>query len=319
MQALLDAYDAHKPQPVETLQPNAARRQPTLTHAALSILKQQGRDFSPTALVPDVTSFDEFIPGPGGLLPVRVYMPTGVGPFPVVVYFHGGGWVLGDKNTYDGSARGIAKQTNAIVLSVDYRLAPKAKFPAQHDDALAAYAWVCRNAPAINGDPQRLALAGEGAGGNLALATAIEALRQNLTAPLHVLAVYPSAQASAMLTPSLIDSAHAKPLNTAMLGWFAESVFATLDAKHDLRVNLVDADLRNLPPVTLINARIDPLRSDGDMLAATLRRAGVATEHVTYEGVTHDFFGMAAMVAKAQEAQVLAGDRLRTSLYQKTL
>jgi acetyl esterase len=314
MQALLDAHAALKPLPIETLQPNAARRQPCIADAMRSILKQQGRDSSPMALAPGVTSFDEYIPGPVSLLPIRVYMPAGIGPFPVVVYFHGGGWVLGDKNVYDGSARGIAKHANAIVVSVDYRLAPKAKFPAQYDDALAAYRWVCRNAAAINGDPHYLALAGEGAGGNLALATAIAALDQGLTPPLHVLAIYPLAQAAEMLTPSLVDSAHAKPLTKAMLGWFADNVFATPDARHDPRINLVDADLRTLPPVTLINARIDPLRSDGDMLAAALQRAGIPVQHITYEGVMHDFFGMAAVVAKANEAQRFAGEQLMKSL-----
>jgi acetyl esterase/lipase len=260
-----------------------------------------------------VKSHDDSIPGCTGSLPVRIYIPPGTGPFPVVIYFHGGGWVLADKNVYDNSARGIAKHADAIVISVDYRLAPEAKFPAQHDDALAAYLWVCNNAASINGDPSRLALAGESAGGNLAVATAIAARQLGLTPPLHVLAVYPIAQLSGMSTPSYEDSRHAKPLNEAMMGWFATQVLSELDDAKELRINLIDAYVNLLPAVTLINARIDPLRSDGDMLAAALKRSGVQVNHIIYDGVTHEFFGMAAVVAKAREAQLFAGQQLRTA------
>ena len=133
------------------------------------------------------------LPGP---LAVRIYTPAGSGPFPLLVYFHGGGWVLADQEVYDGGARGLAKGAQAVVVSVDYRLAPEAKFPAQHDDALATYKWAVQNAASINGDPRRLALAGESAGGNLAFATAIAARDQGLTRPAYVVAVYPIAQAS---------------------------------------------------------------------------------------------------------------------------
>ncbi len=313
MQAVLDALAGLGGKPIETLDVAEARKQPTPTDAVMAVLKRQGRDTSPTAMVPEVASDDRTIPGPAGPLPVRIYTPTGSGPFPVVVYFHGGGWVLADKNVYDGGARGIAKQTNAIVVSVDYRLAPEAKFPAQHDDALATYQWAAANAASLGGDPRRLAIAGESAGGNLALATAIAARDQRLVAPVHVLAVYPIAQASDFATLSYNDSATAKPLNKAMMGWFADTTFGKPGDKSDPRVDLVHADLRGLPPVTLINARIDPLRSDGDMLAAALGKAGVKVDHRIYDGVTHEFFGMAAVVAKARDAQAHAGQALKAS------
>ncbi|MHC5720425.1 MAG: alpha/beta hydrolase, partial [Nostoc sp.] len=127
----------------------------------------------PEDLVPGVTSRDTTVQGAAGMLPARIYTPAGAGPFPVVVYFHGGGWVIADKQVYDGGARGIAKQANAIVVSVDYRRAPEAKFPAAWDDALAAYKWTLANAGSIQGDPKRVALSGESSGGNLSLATAI--------------------------------------------------------------------------------------------------------------------------------------------------
>ena len=313
MQAVLDAQAALGPKPIETLDAAEARRQPTPADAVMAVLKKQGRPIEPTALVPGVTSVDQTIPGPAGPLPVRIYTPEGSGPFPVIVYFHGGGWVLADKNVYDGGARGIAKQANAVVVSVDYRLAPEAKFPAQHDDALATYEWAAANAASIHGDPRRLAIAGESAGGNLAIATAIAARDRKLTPPLHVVSVYPIAQASDLSTLSYQDSATAKPLNKAMMAWFADKTFARPEDKQDPRIDLVHADLKGLPPITLINARIDPLRSDADLLSAALTKAGVRVEHKVYDGVTHEFFGMAAVVAKAKQAQALAGQRLKTS------
>ena len=313
MQAVLDAHAALGPKPIETLTPAEARQQPTPADAVMAVLKKQGKDTSPAALVPGVTSVDQTIPGPAGALPVRIYTPAGAGPFPVVVYYHGGGWVLADKNVYDGGARGIAKQANAIVVSVDYRLAPEAKFPAQHEDALASYKWATANAASIKGDPKRLAIAGESAGGNLAVATAMAARDQKLTAPMHVVAVYPIAQAADLDTPSYRDSAAAKPLNKPMMVWFADKVFSKPEEKKDPRIDLVHANLAGLAPVTLINARIDPLRSDGDMLAASLKKAGVKVEHKVFDGVTHEFFGMAAVVAKAKEAQAFAGEQLKKS------
>ncbi len=314
MQAVLDALTAMNGKPIETLEPADARKQPTPTDAVMAILKKQGKDTTPTALVPGVTSADSTIPGPAGSLPVRIYTPAGNGPFPIVVYFHGGGWVIADLKVYDGGARGIAKAANAVVVSVGYRLAPEAKFPAQHEDALATYKWAVANAASIKGDAKRMAIAGESAGGNLALATAIAARDQNLTLPLHVVSVYPIAQATDLSTPSYVDSSQAKPLNKPMMEWFAKHALGKPTDKKDPRIDLVNANLKGLPPVTLINARIDPLRSDADLLVVSLKKAGVKVEHKIYDGVTHEFFGMAAVVAKARDAQNFAGEQLKQSL-----
>jgi acetyl esterase len=266
-----------------------------------------------TALVPGVTSVDRQIPGAAGSLPARVYTPAGAGPFPVVVYFHGGGWVIADKQVYDGGARGLAKQAQAIVVSVDYRRAPEAKFPAVWDDALAAYKWVAANAASINGDPARLALAGESVGGNLAIATAVAARDADEQAPTHVLAVYPVGQTGNLDTASYRDRATAKPLNKAMIGWFVDNLLAKPADKTDPRLDLVNAKLAGLPPVTIINAQIDPLREDGALLEAALKKAGVKVQRTVYSGVAHEFFGMAAAVKKAADAQKVAGQALRAS------
>ena len=300
--------------PIESLTAAEARKQPGPTDAVKAMLKKQGRSTDPAELVKGVTSVDKTLPGPAGPLAVRIYTPSGQGPFPLVVYFHGGGWVLADKDVYDGGARGLAKGAQAVVVSVDYRLAPEAKFPAQHDDAVATYKWAVENAASLGADPKRVALAGESAGGNLALATAIAARDQGLTAPLHVLAVYPIAQLSDDTTPSYTDSANAKPLNKAMMGWFGKQVFSKEEDKKDPRVSLVDANLKGLPPITVINAQIDPLRSDGDLLTAAIQKAGGKVEHKVYPGVTHEFFGMAAVVPAAKEAQAFASQRLREAL-----
>ena len=207
----------------------------------------------------------------------------------------------------------MSKHAQAIVVSVDYRRAPEARFPAAWDDALAAYKWVAANAKSLNGDPTRLALAGESAGGNLALATAVAVRDAGLQAPTHVLAVYPVGQTGNLDTASYRDSATAKPLNKATIGWFVDKLLAKPDDKTDPRLDLVHAKLAGLPPVTIINAQIDPLREDGALLEAALKKAGVNVQRKIYPGTTHEFFGMAAAVKKAEAAQQAGGKALRTS------
>jgi acetyl esterase len=213
----------------------------------------------------------------------------------------------------DGGARGLSKASKSIVVSVDYRLAPEAKFPAAWDDALAAYKYVAKNAYKMHGDPSKLAIAGESAGGNLAVSTAVSALAAGLPAPKAVIAVYPVTQTGSMTTPSYVDSADAKPLNKAMIGWFVDKLFANPSDKSDPRVDIVHAKLAGLPPVTIINAEIDPLRSDGDLLEQSLTQAGVKVDHKVYKGVTHEFFGTAAVVGDAKKAQGFAGDQLKSA------
>ncbi len=311
MQQVLDAHAALGPKPIESLSVAEARQQPTFADAVNAVLRQQGRSTDPASLVPGVTARDTTIGA--NSLPVRIYTPEGRGPFPVIVYYHGGGWVIADKAVYDGGARGLAKQANAVVVSVDYRRAPEARFPAAWDDALSAYRWVAQNASRINGDPQRLALAGESAGGNLAVATAIAARDAGLTQPRHVVAVYPVAQTGSLNTPSYIENQAAKPLNRPMIEWFMGNLLRSEADKADPRLDLISANLQGLPATTIINARIDPLRSDGSMLEEALRNAGVPVERQDYTGVTHEFFGGAAVIKKAEEAQMYAGQRLRQS------
>jgi acetyl esterase len=202
MATVLKALKGLGGKPIETLTPAEARQQPTVADAVKAVLTAKGKDTDPAKLVPGVSSMDTTIPGPAGALPVRVYTPSGSGPFPVVVYFHGGGWVIANKEVYDGGARGLSKAANAVVISVDYRLSPEAKFPAAWDDALAAYKYVSMNAAKMQGDPRKLALAGESAGGNLAVSTAVSAQAAGLPAPKAVITVYPVTQTGNMMTAS---------------------------------------------------------------------------------------------------------------------
>ncbi|MCU0627256.1 MAG: alpha/beta hydrolase [Gemmatimonadaceae bacterium] len=313
MQQLLDAWAGLAPRPIAVLTPDAARRQPHPLQAVRVAIAQGGGDSSATAIVPGVRHVDRTLRGAAGDIPARVYTPSGSGPFPVIVYFHGGGWVLADKSIYDLGARGLAREANAIVVSVDYRLAPEHPFPAAHDDALAAYRWVLANARTIGGDPRRIALAGESAGGNLAVATAIAARDARLQRPRHVLAVYPVAQVDTTL-PAYVENANAKPLDRATMGWFARHAVRDAAQLQDPRISILRARLDGLAPVTIVAAEIDPLRNDGQLLEEALRRAGVAVERRQWDDVTHEFFGMIPLVPQAREAQAWAGGRLRDAL-----
>ena len=310
--ALARAHESLHPKAIEKLTPAEARLQPTVADAVRTLLRQQGRPTEPDRLVPGIRSKDTTVRGATGDLPARVYVPEGAGPFPVIVYFHGGGWVIADKDVYDAGARGLAGEAQAVVVSVDYRQAPEYKFPAAWEDALAAYEYVVENAATFGGDPSRIALAGESAGGNLAVATAVAARDAGLAQPVHVLSVYPVSQTS-LNTESYIENAIAKPLNRAMVKWFVDHLIRSEDDLQDTRLQLIEADLRGLPPVTIINARLDPLRNDGAKLADALEDAGVVVERREYDGVAHEFFGGAAVLQKARDAQSFAGQRLRES------
>ena len=310
MQAVLSAQAALGAKPIETLTPAEARTQPSPADGVARVMAAKGM---PTASDPAVTTTDMAY-GSDPKQVARVYKPAGAtGALPMIVYYHGGGWVIADLKTYDATPRFMAKQLGAVVVSVEYRHAPEVKFPAQHDDAAAAYSWALKNARSFGGNPAVVALAGESAGGNLAIATAIYARDHKLPMPRHILAVYPIANSSMML-PSKLENVAAKPLNTAMLSWFSYYTVAAKADAQDPRINLVKANLRGLPPTTIVNAQIDPLRSDGETLAEAMRAAGDQVEQRTFPGVTHEFFGMGTVVKGAADAEAYAVARLRPAL-----
>jgi len=302
--------------PVYTLSVEEARTQPTPADAANAVAEEKlGMPPTPeeVAKVEDVT-----VDGAEGGLSARVYWPVGTEEggeaLPVIVYYHGGGWVIADPQVYDASGRALANQAKAIVVSVHYRKGPEDKFPAAHDDAIAAYKYVVENAQQWNGDAERIAVAGESAGGNLALNVAIAARDQQLTMPDAVLAVYPVA-GNDLETPSYVANQNAIPLGRADIEWFIGHYLNDKTETEDARIDLIDAaDLAGLPPVTIVAAEIDPLNSDGTLLRDKLVEAGVEVSYQNWNGVTHEFFGMAGVVPEAKEAQDFAGAELRAAL-----
>ena len=307
MKAVLDKLASMNPKPLPQLTAAEARKGPTPADAVKALLEARGKSIEPE---PVAKVQDLQISGAEGQIPARIYTPEGKGPMPVVVYFHGGGWVIANTDVYDSSPRALANLAKAIVVSVDYRQAPEHKFPAAHEDAFAAWQWALKNASSFGGDPARVAVAGESAGGNLAAAVSLMARDRKAQMPVAELLVYPIAGYD-FETPSYEENATAKPLDKAGMQWFYQQYLNTPKDAQDPRISLVKADLHGLPPTTLITAQIDPLRSEGQLLATNLEKAGVKVESKNYDGVTHEFFGMGAVVAEAKDAEQFGAGGLK--------
>ncbi|UOR04052.1 alpha/beta hydrolase [Hymenobacter aerilatus] len=297
--------------PLNTLTPQQARMAPSATDAVMAVM----RDYNIPAPVPQVDTTGQRIPVSGGTIRVRIYRPkNATGNLPAIVYYHGGGWVIANLNTYDPSARALSEQTGAVVVSVAYRQAPEFKFPTAHNDSFAAYRWVRDNATTLNINAQRIAVAGESAGGNLAGAVCLMARSASVPLPVHQLLVYPIARYD-MNTTSYTQYANAKPLSKPLMQWFYDKYLTSSADGTNPLISLVNAtNLGSLPPATVINAEIDPLQSEGQEYASKLKAAGVSVTSKVYEGVTHEFFGMATVVPEAREAQALAASELKKSL-----
>lgn len=306
MQTVIEKLASYGDKPIESLTPAEARKNHTPTDAVMDLMKEHHMPKP----INNIDTIGKDIPVEGGNIHIRIYTPKSTGPFPVVVYYHGGGFVIADLDVYDATPTIISDQLGAIVVSVAYRLAPEHKFPAAHNDAFAAYKWVMANAESLKGDPKKIAVAGESAGGNLAVNVAIMARDKGIMLPSGILAVYPVA-GSDMNTPSYTKNANAKPLNKAMMGWFVKNYLNNMDESKDPRINLVMANLKGLPPTTVITDGIDPLQSEGIMLADKLKAAGVSVDSKNYDGVTHEFFGMGAVVPQAKEAEMHAIAQLK--------
>jgi acetyl esterase len=254
------------------------------------------------------------IPGSAGEIPVRVYTPEGEGPFPVLVYFHGGGFVLCSLDTHDGTCRSLANGAGVVVVSVDYRLAPEHPFPAAPDDCYAALQWVAANAAEIDGDGSRIALGGDSAGGNLTAATALMARDRGGPALRFQLLVYPVTDHD-FDTTSYRDNAEGYFLTTDMMKWFWRHYLADpADGAKPYASPLRAESLEGLPPALCITAGFDPLRDEGDAFAAALAAAGNQVAHSRYEGMFHGFFGMDALLDEGRRAVAEASEALKKAL-----
>ena len=230
-----------------------------------------------TPVEPVAKVADRPISGPGGSIPIRVYAPGGAGPFPLLMFFHGGGWVLGDLESHDAVCRMLTNQAGCVTVSVDYRLAPEAKFPAAAEDCYAATKWAAANAGAIDADSSRVAIAGDSAGGNLAAVVALMARDRGGPRLVYQLLIYPAID-PASDAPSQRENATGYLLTHADMVWFWDHY---LDSPRDVAnpyANPLKAkSLAGLPPAMVVTAGFDPLRDEGEDYSAALKEAGVPT------------------------------------------
>jgi acetyl esterase len=239
---------------------------------------------------------DRTVPGPDGAIPVRIYWPSDVPDLPVLVWFHGGGWTLGNLETADRNCRALAKEAGCIVVSVDYRLGPEHRFPAAVDDSLAAARWVRAHAGELGGDATRVALGGDSAGGNLA---AVVTLHDPGFA--FQLLVYPAVEVE-YESPSMRENGTGYFLTVDALRWFYGHYLGGADPRQWQVSPLLAPDCSGLPPAFVITAEYDPLRDQGMGYAKRLADAGVPVDARTYDGVFHGFFGMQDAIDVARDA-----------------
>jgi len=251
------------------------------------------------------------IPGPAGEIPVRIYTPEGNGPFPVLVFFHGGGWVICTLDTHDGQCRSLANGAGCVVVSVDYRLAPEHKFPAAPEDCYAATCWVAEHAAELNGDASRLAIGGDSAGGNLTAVVAQMARDHNGPRLVFQLLIYPATDFTSQ-APSKTENADGYFLTVDDMNWFENHYLnSKADRLNPLASPLLASDLSNLPPALILTAEYDPLRDEGELYGQRLQEAGVSVTVRRYAGLIHGFFGNAAIVDAAARAVAETSQTLR--------
>jgi acetyl esterase len=266
--------------------------------------------FGPTDPVGSVA--DLTFPGPGGPLPVRVYEPSGERPFPVLVYLHGGGWVVGSVDTHDGVCRALAARTPCLVLSVGYRLAPEHRFPAALDDAWAVTAWAGEHAASFGGDAARVAVGGDSAGGNLAAVVALRARDRGLSLAAQLL-VYPVVS-RACDTPSYTECSEGYGLSAAAMEWYWEQYLGPDgDGDSDEASPLWSPSLAGVAPALVVTAEYDPLRDEGEAYAARLAAEGVPVRLSRYDGLVHGFVRMPAVIRRANAALDEAASALRAA------
>ncbi|MYA50662.1 MAG: alpha/beta hydrolase [Chloroflexi bacterium] len=247
---------------------------------------------------------DHLAPGPHGDVPVRVYVPVtdDAGPLPVSMWFHGGGWVIGSVESNDATARALAKASGAIIVSVDYRLAPEHRFPIPFDDSYAATVWTAENAASLGGDPSRLAVAGASAGGNLSTTIALRARDENGPRLVHQSLIYPVTDRD-FTRPSYKENGEGYGLSYASMVWFFDCYLSSeADASNPYVAPILAEDLSGLPPAFVLTCEYDPLRDEGEAYAKRLQEAGVPTRLSRYDGMIHAFYNAGIPFSRTWDA-----------------
>lgn len=299
-QALLERIAAANAPLYETLPAPAAR---TLYETSAQIL---GGELPELFAIADIK-----IPGPDGAIAAKHYRPNAEEGLPILVFYHGGGYVIGSPRSHDVVCRELALQANCIVVSIDYRLAPEHKFPAAVDDAWAALQWVALHGKDLNGDPSRLAVGGDSAGGNLAAVVSLMARDANSPALAFQLLIYPGTDLACsydshktfgsdyLLTKNLID-------------WFMNHYFAEGEDRSQWRASPMNAESHaHLPPAFLLSAGFDPLQDEEAAYVAKLKQAGIDIEHSHYEGMVHGFITMPGVLQQARNAITECAEKLK--------
>jgi acetyl esterase len=301
VQAILDLLARTNPGDLSTLDVAAARK-----------LREERR--LPPG--PDAQVDDHSMAGPGGPLKVRRYRPPDArGKLGALVYFHGGGFVLGSIEGHDALCRQLAVSAGCAVLSVEYRLAPEHKFPAAVDDASTATAWVHANASRLDVDPARIAIGGDSAGATLATVAAVLAKRNGGQPLILQVLLYPVTDLRTLDTPSYLENASGYFLTRSAMGWFRDHYLSSeAERANPLASPLAAQDLSGLPPALVITAEYDPLRDEGEAYARALQAAGVRVTVHRYAGMIHGFVSMYAFVDAGRVAVTQVTDALRAAL-----
>lgn len=257
------------------------------------------------------------VAGPGGALKLRIYRPIGQGPFPLLAFFHGSGFVLCSLDTHDGMCRNLCEGARCVVVSVDYRLAPEHKYPAGLDDCVFATHWIVEHAAELEGDANRLAVAGDSAGGNMAAAAAMRIRDHGGPKLRGQLLIYPVTDYHTPGTPSYRENAEGYGLTRDTMVWFWDHYLNDPSEAGDPYVSPLRArDFANLPPALVVTAEYDPLRDEGESYAEKLRNAGTPVVVSRWDGMNHGFFFWVGRVDKTGEAMAESCQWLRQAFNQ---
>ena len=304
------------PQAKTILEEDAARNLSAYHDLSPPVARKQMLELS-APVDPQLTAervVDQRIPGPGGEIPIRLYYPKGDRLFAVVVYFHGGGWVIGDLDTHHALCHALSKSSGCLVVAVDYRLAPENRYPAAVEDAYAATCWVADNAEAIQADAGRLAVVGDSAGGTQATVVAMMARDHGKPDIALQVLIYPIADHN-FNTPSYLKNADGYMLTRDLMMWFWNHYLADENLADDPYVSPLRAvSLSDLPQTLILTAEYDPLCDEGEAYAKRLQQAGVKVKLTRYDGMIHGFIRMTSRLDKARQALDEVAETLRSIL-----